>query len=419
MKKPNAYLVYLIAQGTEGVAALLIGTVNMVYLATLVGLNPFQMVLVGTTLEVSYFLFEIPTGIVADVRSRRLSVIIGFLLMGFGFILEGAIPLFVTVLLAQVVWGIGATFISGAYDAWIADEIKHHTNDETDVSLGQVYLRGTQFHQVGALLGIGLSVALASLTITLPIILGGALFVMLALFLALVMPEDGFTPTSSAERNTWQSLRQTLTDGLRLVRGRPILITILVISAIFGTFSEGYDRLWTPHLLDNFTFPVLGQWQPVIWFGIIRAVSMVLAIGATEMARRRLEVDNQPLLIRTLVGFNTLLIISIVIFGLATNFFLALIAIWVANITRTTIQPLYTAWINRHVESKVRATLLSINGQADSFGQIVGGPVIGAIGTIFSLRVALTTAGLILSPALALYARTLKAGEVPEVVYSD
>ena len=414
MKKLKAFPIYLIAQGANGVAGSLIGTVNMVYLATVVGLNPLQMVLVGTTLEVSYFLFEIPTGVVADVRSRRLSVIIGFIMIGVGFILEGAIPLFATVLLAQVIWGIGATFTSGAYEAWIADEIKHSTGSED--GLGQVFLRGTQVHQVGALLAIGLSVILAGPAITIPIILGGALFVLLALFLALFMPEDGFTPTPQAERDTWQSMRQTVSEGVRLIRARPILITILAISAIFGAFSEGYDRLWTPHLLDNFTFPALAGLSVVAWFGLIRAVSMLLTIGATEVTRRRLNTDNQTHLIRALAAINLVLIAGLVTLGLSHSFILALIAIWTINIARTTLEPLYTAWVNRHVESKVRATMLSINGQADAIGQIAGGPIIGAVGTIFSLRAALTLSGLILSPAVALYARTLRGAEKSEVI---
>ena len=50
------------------------------------GLDPLQMVLVGTVLELSVFLFEIPTGVVADVVSRKLSVVIGHAMMGLGFL---------------------------------------------------------------------------------------------------------------------------------------------------------------------------------------------------------------------------------------------------------------------------------------------------------------------------------------------
>ena len=44
-------------------------TLNLVYYVRDAGLDPLQMVLVGTTLEVACFLFEIPTGIVADLHA--------------------------------------------------------------------------------------------------------------------------------------------------------------------------------------------------------------------------------------------------------------------------------------------------------------------------------------------------------------
>jgi MFS family permease len=98
-------------------------TVNIIYHATTVGLNPIQLILVGTVLESTCYVFEIPTGVVADRYSRRLSVIIGFAMIGVGIVIEGSLPVFATVLMAQVIWGIGSTFTSGATQAWIIDEI--------------------------------------------------------------------------------------------------------------------------------------------------------------------------------------------------------------------------------------------------------------------------------------------------------
>ena len=89
MKKLDAYRIYLILSGADGMISSIIFTVNMIYQVTVVGLNPLQLVLVGTTLEATAFLFEIPTGVVADVYSRRLSVIIGYVLIGIGFLVEG------------------------------------------------------------------------------------------------------------------------------------------------------------------------------------------------------------------------------------------------------------------------------------------------------------------------------------------
>jgi len=121
VKKLPPATVYLIYSTATSLFFAIIFTVNLVYQVTVVALNPLQLVLVGTLLEASVFLFEVPTGVVADVFSRRLSIIIGVFLIGLGFIVEGSFPYFWTVLLCQVVWGIGYTFTSGATAAWIAD----------------------------------------------------------------------------------------------------------------------------------------------------------------------------------------------------------------------------------------------------------------------------------------------------------
>jgi DHA3 family tetracycline resistance protein-like MFS transporter len=109
--------------------------------------------------------------------------------------------------------------------------------------------------------------------------------------------------------------------------------------------------------------------------------------------------------VQTLFVFNVLLMGSVIVFALAATFTLALIALWVATALRATCTPLHATWINQHTPSNVRATILSIAGQADSLGQIAGGPAVGLIGTLYTLRAALLTSGLILLPASFLYGR--------------
>ena len=193
MKKLNALTVFLTLEGTGSLLFALAFNVSMLYQVTTAQLNPLQLVLVGTTLEASIFLFEVPTGVVADVYSRRLSVILGYVLIGLGFLVWGALPLFLPILLGQVLWGIGYTFTSGATQAWITDEIG-------EAAAGPAFLRGRQFANLGALLGIPLSVVLGLAKVNLPILLSGACFILLALFLALGMPESGFQRKPPQER---------------------------------------------------------------------------------------------------------------------------------------------------------------------------------------------------------------------------
>jgi DHA3 family tetracycline resistance protein-like MFS transporter len=77
--------------------------------------------------------------------------------------------------------------------------------------------------------------------------------------------------------------------------------------------------------------------------------------------------------------------------------------------------PLTSTWLNQHLPSRVRATVLSMVGQADALGQIAGGPVVGFIG-LRSLRAALVFSGLILTPSLVLYSRGVKLEQSAETI---
>ena len=362
------------------------------------GLDPLQLVLLGTMLEVSVFLFEIPTGIVADIYSRRLSVIIGYTLIGLGMMLEGSLQFFISILLAQAIWGIGFTFISGAQDAWLADEIGEQR-------LTATYLRGSQFAQIATLAGIVVNVALASIQLNIPFLFAGAGHVALAVFLALFMPESGFNPTPQAERHTWQKMGVTFREGMGAIRARPLLVTILGIALVYGLYSEALDRLWEAHILANFTLPTIGNLSNVVWFGLINASVMIIAIGSTEIIRRRADGLDHRRMVKILALFSAVISAGLVIFGLAANFFMALLAYSTIAIVRRTLQPLYTAWINRGIPSSVRATVLSTYGQMDAIGQILGGPIVGVVAKQFGLRAAIVLAGVLLTPVLALYKR--------------
>ena len=73
MSKLNAIPTYYLISAVAGLLFSTMGMVSTIYRVEVVGLNPLQLVVVGTVLEAAYFLGEIPTGIVADIYSRRLS----------------------------------------------------------------------------------------------------------------------------------------------------------------------------------------------------------------------------------------------------------------------------------------------------------------------------------------------------------
>jgi DHA3 family tetracycline resistance protein-like MFS transporter len=396
----DAYKIFLGITWVEWLLDSLFTTVVFIYRATKITDDPFQLTLIEVVFTITLILTEIPTGVIADVLSRRLSVILGFIVTGVAALIQGGFPTLGMILLSQALWAVGFTFISGALDAWIADEIGEER-------VGKAYVRSSQISQIAIFMGIPIAAGLGSIAINLPILLAGVGHLLLAAVLIVIMPEEGFKPQAEANRISWNAMFSTFKDGLALVRGRTVLIAILTMSAIFGMSSMGFDNLWTVHMLENHAFPDIGSLQPVVWFGAFNVIVSLLGLAGTEYVRRKLDLNAQRTIVRALTYLTTAAAFSMVAFGLSRNFWLAAAAYCLSLTLRTVSMPLIKTWTNLNVDSSVRATVLSMDEQFFSLGETFGGPAIGAVGSLLSLRVALVTTGLIRLPVTAIFLRYL------------
>jgi MFS transporter, DHA3 family, tetracycline resistance protein len=396
--KLDATKVYLFIEFTASTFFAMMFVTMSLYEATIAGLNPVQLVLVGTTVEFSAFLFEIPTGVVADAYSRRLSIIIGYLLMGVGFLVEGLFPAFLPILLAQVIWGLGYTFTSGATQAWISDEIGEE-------SANKLLMRANRVSLYASLLGMGLAILIGSQYVGLPILVGGVGVILIGFALMIIMPETGFHPRPKEDRNNWQHMGHTFKEGVKAVRTRPRLITILGIGLLYGLYSEGFDRLWVKHILDTFDLPILFGQTDVAFFGLLRAGSMIISILATRFVEKRIDTGSPLAIGRATLGITFGISAGLIGFALSPIFAVTIAAYWIISVLRNVVGPLYSAWVNQKLDSNTRATVLSMSSQVDAIGQVGGGPLVALVAGIYSVTVAIITSGLLLLPALPLIGR--------------
>jgi DHA3 family tetracycline resistance protein-like MFS transporter len=75
MRHVRASTIYLFLNGAWSLFSAIVYTVELVYQAQTVGLNPLQLVLAGTVQQGVVFLFQTPTGILADMYSRRWAIV--------------------------------------------------------------------------------------------------------------------------------------------------------------------------------------------------------------------------------------------------------------------------------------------------------------------------------------------------------
>ncbi|MEL6408272.1 MAG: MFS transporter [Chloroflexota bacterium] len=369
-------------------------TVTLLYHTTRITDDPLQLVLLGVVLEGTIFLLEIPTGVVADAYSRKWSVIFGIFLTGVAYLLEGMFAIYATVLLAQFLYGVGFTFYSGANDTWIADEVG--TDDAPPV-----FLRGSQIGLVCGQLGILSAIAIGTFGIALPLIISGLGLMVIACLLIPIMREDNFTPEKSTT-SVWGQFTGTFQRSTQLLgRGSRFWIVVMV-GVITGLSVGGYDRLFTPHFLLNYSTTI----EPIIWFGILSAVvslSSAVILGRLRQRTHLIDAERVPRLIAWLYGGT---IVGNIVFILAGQFWLALVAYWFSQMLRATTRPLIIIWVNQITTSQVRASAISMYWQSNSLGQIIGAPFIGLLGNLTTLRIALMTSVLALSPAVWLLSHT-------------
>lgn len=395
MKTKDPRRIYLFYRGGLALIFSLVFTTSSLYHIEMVHLNALQLVLVGTALEVTHFLCEIPTGIVADRFSRKLSILIGLGLVGLGLFLEGAVQSFAIILVAQVIWGLGDTFTSGADTAWILDEI----GEERMESL---FLKGAQISQLTSLLGIFISMGLAMLRPNLPFYLSGLVCLFLIFVLLRRMPETRFIPKS--DFTSWHSgMFTALKEGTRILRAKHILIAAGAVMFFEGLYSEGFDRLWTAHFLDQLHH-ISSPGREELWLLGVNLFATIFGILLMGFLERRSERFKAKSLYGVLFLLNVGKSISILLFALLGNVWGVAFVYCIGNSLRNSFYPLYDAWVNRQVEDpEWRATSLSMLGQLNSIGQISGGPLLGWIALKVGVPIGLVLSGFLVIPIIMIY----------------
>jgi hypothetical protein len=391
---------YLWFQGCGSLLNALAFTLLLVYQVQTAHLSPFELVLTGTVMEATCFLAEVPTGLVADLYSRRLSVLIGAAVIGIGLLIQGAFPAFLPILAGNVVWGIGYTFISGAAEAWITDEVGQDNVQPIFTRLQQLYLGVSVLGTVAAGL-VGL------IDLRLPMIIAGVGYLLLAVIMAPLMPETGFTPVPRARRESYRHMRRLLAEGLSASRRRGVVRSFMIIALLTGISSEVFDRLWTAHILNSFQLPdVLGISNPALWFTAFALAGSLIALAANlianRVAARRINAVHPAGLMGGLVLVQ---VAGIVGFAVSPALWPALIAVWLRTAGQSIAAPIQSAWLARNVASSSRATTISLTSQADAIGQVVGGPPLGVVATRTSIPIALIISAVLFSPAAIVYAR--------------
>ena len=352
-------------------------------------LPPFELILLGTVLEGAVLLSETPTGVVADVQSRRRSLIVAQVLMAIAFIWGFSSTNFWVILPAQALTGFGWTFRSGADTAWVTDELKG-SGDFDDDDIEKLLLKRHRWGMVVSLVVGPLTIAFGWWqSVQFVGIALGLLYLTIAGWMYFAMSEDHFIPGKDRGQTFWD----TLSLGLKTVRSVPRLRVLMLVTLLLYMGSEVFDRLGYVHFLDSLGVSQLNaSGESLLAIGVLFVLVALVGIGVNTSAQRYLESGRG--VVRLALGLLAIAALGGVIAAATSVVVIIGLGYFMQDSVREALFPVLEGWANRDAPSEVRATVHSLLGQTTSVGEITGGLLIAAVAEASSIPAAMVVGAL-------------------------
>ena len=362
---------YLTLTLLNTLAASLIWGINTLFLLD-AGLSNLEAFAANAFFTAGFVLFEIPTGVVADLRGRTTSYLLGLLTLAVSTLLY-LYMWYVTAgfwawAMASLLLGLGFTFLSGAFEAWLADALNHTGYKD---KLEKVLAKGEIVEGAAMLTGSIAGGAIAQATnLGVPYVLRAILLVLNLIFAAVLMRDLGFKPARSKHmiKEVKTILSASIEHGLR----NPPVRWIMLAAPFTGGVSIYAFYAMQPYLLELYGDPqaygVAGLAAAIVAGAQIAGGLLVPYIS--RVFRRRTSV------MLTATGVSVLVLAVI---GLVPSFSVAVTLLVVWGLMFSAVTPIRQGYLNALVPSEQRATVLSFDSLFGSTGGVVIQPVLGKV----------------------------------------
>lgn len=337
-----------------------------------INMGMHEIFLLKAIYSIAVVFMEIPSGWMADVWGRKKTLILGSILGSLGFLIYSFSYGFFAFAIAEIILGIGHSFVSGADSALLFDSLKaDNKTDKYTREEGRITSIGNFAEAIAGILGGFLAV----ISLRTP-------FYFQFVVAAIAIPA-AFTLIEPKFKSPGQA--QTIKKLIKNIKGtfvsnQNLRISIL-LSAVTGTATLTFAWLVQPF------FKAIDL--PLEMFGIFWT-ALNLAVGVSSVFAHKVELflgkRNSLLLIVVLIAAGYFLSgIAISYWGIAFLFLFYLI--------RGLATPILKNYINQYTESEVRATMLSVRNFIIRISFAVIGPLLGWITDNISLNYAFLLAG--------------------------
>ncbi len=354
------------------------------------GFSMFQIGLLISMIPLFMLLFEVPTGAIADIYGRKFSVLLGTIIEGIAIFSIFFSTNFYVILILLALGGFGASFNSGANEAWTTDLINKnkksiiHTFFKKRMSFDSFGLVVSGF--IGAFL-----VKQFGLSIIWPIS-GVAYFIS---FFILLSGKEHFTKQKVSYSNSFKKINKQSFKSLKYVRKHPVL-SYFVLTCIVFVFAEGFSSeiSWVP-LLQELGFPEHA-------FGYLWSAMAAVGIVAPLTSSLFLKKGKEKKFILAVMIIFAIVLLPIIF---VTNIVFALLLIFPSIFVIFMSNPVERAYFHRFIPSKLRATVGSVESMLLSLAAIITVPLAGLSVDYLGPRITIFLAAIFTIPAIIIFSR--------------
>jgi MFS family permease len=328
-------------------------------------LNSTQIFTIQAAYALSILLLEIPSGYLADVIGRKKTLILGACFLPVGIGVYVFTHSFASFILAEFIIAIGNSMRSGCDSALIYDTLIQ-LKEESEYKKFEG--RSFYYTRVGTALSSILGGVTALISLRVPFYINmGVCFFMIPFALLLIEPKREKLKASSPFKDILKISRLSFSHKqLRLL----MLLTALLM-------STGAIGIWAYFLYYESIGISIG------FFGVLMAAFQLSAAVSSRQAHalEKFLGQKQSLLILLLVA------LTFVLLGIFQS--LVLIPLILLNAFLMGFGfPLLMDHMNRLIESKIRATVLSVANMTRSLSYVILSPLFGKIVDSYSLSTA-------------------------------
>lgn len=367
--------IYLVLLLLHTLSASFIWGINTLFLLD-AGLSNAQAFSANAFFTAGLVLFEVPTGVIADVRGRRLSYLLGTLTLVLSTLLY-LVMWWITApfwawAIASVLLGLGFTFFSGAVQAWLVDalEATGYTG-----KLDDVFAKGEIVEGSAMLAGSVAGGYLAQVTsLGAPYMLRAAVLTVSFATAWVLMKDTGFTP--KRKNPPMREVGSVLRGGIEFGWRNPPVRWVM-----FGNvFTDGV-AIYAFYAMQPYLLELYGDPEAYGVAGLAAAVVGGAQIGGGVLVPRLARVFGRRtsvLLVSVLVSTACLAVIAALpVFWIAVT----LMTVW--GLVFATVMPIRQAYVNRIIPSEHRATVLSFESLMGSAGGVGAQPILGRVADVW------------------------------------